>query len=54
MCDTKAKEIMIVDYKTGLQAEENQIEKYKSLINDLKWCKKEKYLVEGRYLEIRI
>lgn len=52
MINTKTKEILIVDFKTGSVYEEEQLDKYKAIIEKLPVVKRENYRVETEYVEI--
>jgi hypothetical protein len=54
MVNTKNKEILIIDYKTGAHYEEEQLDKYKEIIENLAVVKKDKYSVKTKFVEVRI
>ncbi|MCK4655025.1 MAG: UvrD-helicase domain-containing protein [Candidatus Cloacimonetes bacterium] len=54
MVNTKNKEILIIDYKTGAHYEEEQLDKYEEIIEKLAVVKKDKYRVKTRFVEVRI
>lgn len=54
MIDEIEYRILIIDYKTGFTKDENQLPTYKSLVSNLSYVKKNKYLVETAYVEISI
>ncbi len=52
MVNSKNKEILIIDYKTGAQYEEEQLDKYKEIIEKLAVVKKDKYSVKTQFVEV--
>jgi ATP-dependent exoDNAse (exonuclease V) beta subunit len=54
MVNTKNKEILIIDYKTGAHYEDEQLDKYEEIIEKLAVVKKDKYRVKTRFVEVRI
>ncbi|MCK4654917.1 MAG: PD-(D/E)XK nuclease family protein, partial [Candidatus Cloacimonetes bacterium] len=54
MVNTKNKEILIIDYKTGAHYEEEQLDKYEEIIEKLAVVKKDKYSVKTKFVEVRI
>ncbi len=54
MVNSKNKEILIIDYKTGAHYEEEQLDKYKEIIENLDVVKKENYSVKTKFMEVRI
>ena len=52
MVDTQNKEILIIDYKTGVHYEEEQLDKYKEIIEKLAVVKKDKYSVKTKFVEV--
>ncbi len=54
MVNSKNKEILVIDYKTGAHYEEEQLDKYKEIIEKLAVVKKDKYVVKTKFVEVRI
>jgi ATP-dependent exoDNAse (exonuclease V) beta subunit len=54
MVNSKNKEILIIDYKTGAHYEEEQLDKYKEIIEKLAVVKKDKYSVKTKFMKVRI
>ncbi len=54
MIDTHNKEILIVDYKTGYKFDEEQLDRYKAIIEKLPVVVREKYRVETKFVEVRV
>jgi ATP-dependent exoDNAse (exonuclease V) beta subunit len=54
MVNSKSKEILIIDYKTGAHYEEEQLDKYKEIIKKLPVVKKANYKMEVKFVEVRI
>ena len=50
MVNTKAKEIMIIDYKTGGIHDKEQVNNYVKIINELPFVKEKEYKVTGKYV----
>jgi ATP-dependent exoDNAse (exonuclease V) beta subunit len=54
MIDPAEKRIMVVDFKTGTVYEEEQLELYVQAVEALPFVKAQKFLVKGKYVEIKI
>ena len=54
MINTKEKKILILDYKTGRHFKQEQLDKYKEIIEKLPIVKRDNYSVETRFLEVRV
>ena len=54
LVNTKKKEIMILDFKTGEDFDEKQIAEYKRIIEELPIVKRENYKVDAKFLYIEI
>ena len=54
MINTKEKKILILDYKTGSFHEQEQLDRYKEIIETLPIVIREKYRVSDRFLEVKI
>ncbi|MCF7793620.1 MAG: UvrD-helicase domain-containing protein [Candidatus Cloacimonetes bacterium] len=54
MIDTKNKLIKIIDFKTGSIYEEEQLDRYREIIEKFSMVKREKYRVETEYVKIDI
>ena len=54
MINTKEKKILILDYKTGAYFEQEQLDRYKEIIETFPIVKKEKYRVNTRFVEVKI
>lgn len=54
MIDTDNKKILIVDYKTGHKFEEEQLDRYKAIIEKLPIVVREKYRVNKKFVEVRV
>ncbi len=52
MVNTRKKEILIIDYKTGEQYEKEQLDKYKVIVEELAVVKKDKYSVDVKFVEV--
>lgn len=52
MVNSKNKEILIIDYKTGAHYEDEQLDNYKKIIEKLAVVKKDKYIVNTRFMEV--
>ena len=54
MINTSKKEILIIDYKTGSHYEQEQLDRYKEIIEKLLIVKKENYEVDKKFLEVKV
>ena len=54
MVDEAAKEILVVDYKTGQVDTERQIEEYVTAVSALPWVREKGFRVRGEYVEVEI
>ncbi|RLC49152.1 MAG: hypothetical protein DRI23_09665, partial [Candidatus Cloacimonadota bacterium] len=54
MINTVAKEILIIDFKTGSNYEAEQLNNYKKLIEGLPVVKRDNYRVETSFVEIQL
>ena len=54
MINTLKKEILIIDYKTGLHYEEEQLDRYKEILDKFPIVIKENYDIKVKYIEINI
>jgi len=52
MINTREKEIMIIDYKTGQSSDENQIENYMILIKNMPAMMQDNYKIQGKYVAV--
>ncbi|MBC8415891.1 MAG: UvrD-helicase domain-containing protein [Candidatus Cloacimonetes bacterium] len=54
MVNSRKKEILIIDYKTGAHYEEEQLDKYKEIIEKLPIVINKNYSVKTKFVEVRI
>ena len=54
MINTKENKIMIIDYKTGSHYKQEQLDRYKEIMEKLPIVKKENYIVDTKFLEVRV
>jgi len=54
MINTSKKEILIIDYKTGSHYEQEQLDRYKEIIEKMLIVKKENYEVDKKFLEVKV
>ncbi|MDA3812890.1 MAG: UvrD-helicase domain-containing protein, partial [Candidatus Cloacimonetes bacterium] len=54
MINTKEKKILILDYKTGIHFEQEQLDKYKEIVDKLPLVKKDKYRVDVKFIEVKV
>lgn len=54
MVNSKNKEILIIDFKTGAHYEEEQLDIYKEILEKLAIVKNDKYSVKTRFVEVEI
>ncbi|NQT64821.1 MAG: hypothetical protein HQ554_01435, partial [FCB group bacterium] len=54
MINTKEKKILLLDYKTGSQFEQEQLDKYKEIVEKLPVVKKDKYRVDVKFMEVDV
>jgi len=54
MINSKDKKILILDYKTGAYYEQEQLDRYKEIIDELPIVGREDYRVEVRFLEVKV
>jgi len=52
MVDTSGKNILIIDYKTGSIKDEEQLDRYKAIVENLPIVERDGYKVEKRYLKV--
>ncbi len=53
MINTKEKKLLIIDYKTGSYFEQEQLDRYKEIIEKLSVVKNENYRVDVKFLEVK-
>jgi hypothetical protein len=54
MINTLKKKILIIDYKTGSHYEDEQLDRYKELLDKLPIVKNENYNVDKKFLEVKV
>lgn len=54
MVDTKNREILIIDYKTGSIEDLNQLDRYERIVEGLEVVKNDKYSINSEFIEINI
>jgi len=54
MLNTSEKKILILDYKTGSNYEEEQLDRYKAIIDKFPIVKKDNYSVEVKFIEVKV
>jgi len=54
MIDTVTKEILIIDFKTGSNYEQKQLDRYRQIVEKLPIVKREMYQVEVKFLEMKV
>ncbi len=52
MVNSKTKEVMIIDYKTGGIYDENQVNNYVDIIKEIPFVKENGFRVEGKFMEV--
>ncbi len=54
LIDSKNKQILIIDYKTGVKYDERQLRIYEEIIKEIPVFSQENYLIETKFLEIKL